>query len=320
MVSVVIPVYNVEQYIEKSLLSAINQTYGEIEILLIDDRGSDNSMAIVESILKDYPTKNIKIVRHEKNRGLSAARNTGISYSTGKYVYFMDSDDIISPNCIECLVNVANKYNADFVDGNVRVIGGKSTLFTPYEGIKYIHNSLPEMFFRGALHPSAWNKLLSRQFLITQDIKFVEGLIYEDVLFVLELCKHANIICTIDSYTYDYIIRSGSITTTINENNIRHQYDSIIYILSQIYNYADTLSLSTMRDAAYVWALKYSFKAACRLSAMDVKPELISLYYKQLTIMNKKNKRFNLLSLVMTLPFGVFKSLFYLPYKYYKLS
>lgn len=319
-VSIIIPIYNVEKYIEKSLLSALNQTYQNVEFLLVDDMGQDCSMEIVQRIIKGYLHKDIKIIRHDKNRGLSAARNTGIIHSTGEYVYFMDSDDTISPCCIEKLVSVTNKYKADCVEGNTNVIGGKSTLFTPYEGEKCINEGKVEMFFSGALHPSAWNKLLSRKFLLKHNITFVEGLIYEDVLFVLEVCKHASKICTISTYTYDYIIRSGSITTTINENSIRRQYDSILYILNQVYNYADSLNTCVLREKIYVWALKYSFKASCRLSIMNIKSDLIPLYYKKLSNVSLRSKGCKLLSIAMKLPFIAFKILFYLPYKYYKLS
>ena len=105
-ITIVIPVYNVAPYIKDCLASVMKQTYkGEIECLLIDDCGTDNSMGVVSQVLKDYSGKiDFRIYRHKYNRGLSAARNTGIEHATGEYIYFLDSDDEITSDCMEKLV------------------------------------------------------------------------------------------------------------------------------------------------------------------------------------------------------------------------
>lgn len=111
-ISIIIPVYNVAQYIEECLNSVIAQTYmGDMECLIVDDCGTDDSIAIAKRIIQDYQG-NIKfqILYHEHNRGLSAARNTGIEASTGDYLYFLDSDDSIIPECLELMVEILEKY------------------------------------------------------------------------------------------------------------------------------------------------------------------------------------------------------------------
>jgi glycosyltransferase involved in cell wall biosynthesis len=101
------PIYNVEQYIERALLSALNQTYQNLEILIVDDLGHDNSMNIVYQLKHTHPRGNcIRIITHKKNLGLGGTRNTAIESAQGKYLYFMDSDDAIVPDCIETLYNI----------------------------------------------------------------------------------------------------------------------------------------------------------------------------------------------------------------------
>lgn len=111
-VSVIIPVYNVEPYIAACIQTVMRQTYqGELECILVDDCGTDNSMEIAEKLISDYQGPiEFRILHHEHNRGLSAARNTGTAASKGDYIYFLDSDDEISPNCIELMANVVLKH------------------------------------------------------------------------------------------------------------------------------------------------------------------------------------------------------------------
>ena len=114
------PIYNVEQYIERALLSALNQTYQNLEILIVDDLGHDNSMDIVYQLKSTHPRGNcIRIITHKKNLGLGGTRNTAIESSQGKYLYFMDSDDAIVPDCIETLYNIISQEKVDFVAAGI---------------------------------------------------------------------------------------------------------------------------------------------------------------------------------------------------------
>jgi glycosyltransferase involved in cell wall biosynthesis len=123
-VPIIIPVYNFESYIERCLLSALNQTYQNIEIILVDDCGQDNSMSVARRVAENHPNGHkIIFLKHEQNRGLSATRNTGINAATGDYVYFFDSDDEITLDCIETLVKPLEKQKFNIVIGNYRVTG-----------------------------------------------------------------------------------------------------------------------------------------------------------------------------------------------------
>ena len=116
-ISIIIPVYNVEQYIEECLLSVANQTMTEgIECIIVDDCGPDNSAAIAKRFVDSYQGDiRFTFIQRENNGGLSAARNTGIEAATGEYIYFLDSDDFIVPECIKTLYSIAIAYNADVV-------------------------------------------------------------------------------------------------------------------------------------------------------------------------------------------------------------
>ena len=106
-VSIIIPVYNVAPYIIRCLDSIYNQSYPNLEVIIIDDCGTDNSMAIIDSYLTSDQHDITRIIHHHKNQGLSIARNTGINNANGEYLYFIDSDDYITSNCIKTLAELA---------------------------------------------------------------------------------------------------------------------------------------------------------------------------------------------------------------------
>ena len=131
-ISIIVPVYNVEEYIEDCLRSITAQTYkGEVECIIVDDCTPDSSCTIIEKFISKYAGNiQFKLLHHEKNRGLSAARNTGIDATTGEYIYFLDSDDEITPNCIELLAEPLKKEKYDFVIGDYKTVGSE-TKFPP---------------------------------------------------------------------------------------------------------------------------------------------------------------------------------------------
>lgn len=222
-VSVIIPVYNVAGYVGDCLISVFNQTYNDIEIVIIDDCATDNSMQVVEEVVKkaDAATRNkIKIVRHDHNRGLSAARNTGIRECTGDNVYFLDSDDEITPDCIEKLVTYQQETNADIVVGGYKLINGKSdfiypTLRTTSCFIGNNKNIIKE-YMRGRIYMMAWNKLVCKKILTDNDLFFKDGLIHEDDLWSFRCACCINRIAIVTAETYIYKIRPGSIMDAVH--------------------------------------------------------------------------------------------------------
>lgn len=220
-VSLVIPIYNVEQYIENCLLSIEQQTFADFEVILVDDCGTDISLAIVNDFIRKSPIGGkMKVLHHEHNRGLSAARNTGTSVASGEYVYYLDSDDTITPDCLETLVHVAEETKANMVVGNINVIGDASFIpqLSCIEGknLYLIESDNFHQYLSGIYYMMAWNKLVRKSFLDENKISFVEGLIHEDCAWSFSVACRVSSVAIINRKTYNYLVRSNSIQTDTN--------------------------------------------------------------------------------------------------------
>lgn len=221
-VSIIIPIYNVQDYIINCLDSISRQTYQDIECLLVDDCGSDNSVYLAENYIKHY-TGNIHfiILHNNKNLGLSGARNTGIKAATGEYIFFLDSDDMITYDCIDSLLHLANKYPfADFIQGNILGEDGKPS---PHA----FNNTIPEFcddkiqledLMLHCVITSAWNRLIKRSLIVEYQLFFPEGLLHEDMFWIYNLSKYVTAAAFTTKGTYIYTIHEGSIMTSISNN------------------------------------------------------------------------------------------------------
>ena len=236
-VSVIIPVYNVEPYIERCLESVANQTYSDIECILVDDCGNDNSMEIANRFIDKYNGPvDFVVAHHQKNKRVSASRNTGIKSSKGDYVFFLDSDDAITPRCIELLISLANKYpTADFIQGNT--VHGKDCVPN-----YYFSNNVPEFVDNKQLlyqvifskaNMSTWNRLVRRSFLIDNLLSFHEGIVHEDDCWLYFMAKYAKSAAFTNQGTYLYYMNSNSIMTSCSKSSFRKRLDSC-YVISNI--------------------------------------------------------------------------------------
>lgn len=230
-VSIIIPVYNVAEYIESCLWSVANQTYKNIEVLLIDDCGTDSSMQIVTEFIEKFSLQNqFVICKHKQNRGLSAARNTGIINSSGDYLFFLDSDDEITFDCVEKLVSTLNgKTNINFVIGNYKVNGnGCFPALKMKDSVLENNNFILQSYLNKEWYEMAWNKLINKDFIIQNDLFFKEGLVHEDSLWSFMLACTAISMIVITDTTYIYRIRSGSI---MDKSDWQIRVDNYIKIL-----------------------------------------------------------------------------------------
>lgn len=218
LISIVIPIYNVGQYIIKCLDSVFSQTFSNIEVILVDDCGTDNSMELVREYLSEHHMPQVRIIVHEKNRGLSAARNTGLENAKGDYVYFLDSDDCITDDCIEVLVKALGEREYDVVMADYRLVGMEcdcSDLKLPQGGL--VGNSaVLGAYAKGLWYVMAWNKLCRREFLIDNDLFFDEGYLHEDVIWNFKLACKAESLYVAHRKTYNYLVRSSSIMTSMS--------------------------------------------------------------------------------------------------------
>ncbi len=243
-ISIIIPVYNVEPYIERCLLSALNQTYENTEIILIDDKGMDHSIDIAKDIVSMHPNKEkVKFIYHEFNEGLSSARNSGIKASNGEYIYLLDSDDEMTSDCLEKLVEPAILHNSDFIIGNYEVIG--SDVIMPSldmdEGTLFSNRDVLQNFLRSKWYVMAVNKLVKKKLIDDKQIFFEEGIIHEDELWSFMLACQASSMSVVNATTYKYHIRESSIMGNINSNvntiNLRRSIDSKVSIISLMRDY-----------------------------------------------------------------------------------
>lgn len=170
LVSIIMPVWGVERYIERSLCSVMNQTYGNLEIILIDDCSTDNSIKIAKNYLLRHSYFNFRIYRHESNKGQGAARNTGLNVANGEFIFFMDSDDEIVPNCIESLINAMSNSNADIVTGNRDILDDRTKELLSTRGGAYREEvvlTTIEGIQAYGVQGEMWNKLIKKVFLLT---------------------------------------------------------------------------------------------------------------------------------------------------------
>jgi len=243
-VSIVIPVYNVSQYIRRCIDSVIAQDYTDvIECILIDDCGTDNSIEIAEQIISDYKGHiEFKILHHSQNKGLSAARNTGIEAATGDYLFFIDSDDSITPNCISLLVEEVKKHpDVELVQGYTVSIPDRSLFHTErYANLGYIDDNAwvrKECFKARKRFPcNTWNKLIKTSFIKDNNLTFREGIIFEDLLWLFFVSRYLSKVSIIVEPTYYYYRNENSIMTS---SSLALRHESWIVILNEILDNLD---------------------------------------------------------------------------------
>lgn len=235
-ISIIIPVYNVSAYIERCIQSVIAQTRPCFECILVDDASPDDSIAKCERLIASYqgPTRFI-ILHHEKNRGLSAARNTGFDAAAGDYIFYLDSDDAITPDCLEKLsAPIERDRSIEMVMGNYEEIADGHPL------LEKGHKFLPERdivskeenrryFFSDSGYPiMAWNKLIKKRFLESNDLRFSEGLLFEDNPWAFYMMKHLSHVYIVPDITLLHYVRPRSITTGANKETYAH-FHAIIF-------------------------------------------------------------------------------------------
>lgn len=237
-ISIIIPVYNVAPYIKRCLDSVAAQTYaGNMECILIDDCGTDDSVRIARQWIEDYTGKiHFAIFSHSINQGLSAARNTGIEVASGDYIYFLDSDDAITPDCIKILTDLAVKYpDADYVLGNT--VKGSQELMSHHfrtEAPACVdeRSQIDYMLFSATID-TAWNRLIKRYFIIRHGLLFPVGIVHEDVYWLFFLAKHTQEAAFTNEGTYYYYRNEQSIINS--KATLRHRVDSYKVIVDAFF-------------------------------------------------------------------------------------
>lgn len=218
MISIIVPVYKVENELRKCVESLINQTYKNIEIILVDDESPDSCPQMCDEFARQ--DRRVKVI-HKKNGGLSDARNYGLKAAQGEYVLFVDSDDYIELDSCERFIEAIPFDGVDVVVSNAVQIGlcNEKIEHTQlkenhiYTGSDYIKISAPvEEWF-----PPAWLNLYNRKFLLDNDLFFVKGRIHEDVEILPRVFLNAQRVAYLNYAFYNYVVRTGSIMTSIKK-------------------------------------------------------------------------------------------------------
>lgn len=213
-ISVIVPVYNVEKYLNRCIDSLISQTYSNLEIILIDDGSSDKSGEICDA----YAQGNDRIkVLHQENKGLPGARNSGVEIATGDYIGFVDSDDFVELDMYKYLIELAKKNDADIACCGVKRIfdGGRRVEKSSYHddiAIMDREQAFEEYQLYNSIGPAAWNKIFKKE--LFQDLKFRNYKRLEDSWVVCQCISKASKLAYEPYYGYNYMIRNNSITHT----------------------------------------------------------------------------------------------------------
>ena len=233
LISIIIPVYKVEKYLEKCIQSLINQTYENLQIILVDDGSPDNCGKICD----EYAQKDHRIeVIHKSNGGLSDARNKGLEIAKGEYIGFIDSDDYIESDMYEVLYNLLKQYNADVSICNFYTVSqGKIAIKNAENGIKEYNRIeiLKEVLLDNNIQSYAWNKLYKKE--LFDEIKYPVGKKYEDIGTTFYLLEKCNKVVVTGKPEYYYINRQDSIVNNVTETTIT----DYIELIMQRYDYIE---------------------------------------------------------------------------------
>lgn len=285
LISIVVPVYNVEKYIHECLESILNQSYKNIEVIIVNDGTLDNSIAKIEDLLKDKRTRLISQV----NQGLSAARNTGIKAALGEYISFIDSDDKVKSSFIETLYDKANETNADIVRGSFRNFDGNipegwitDFNISPSRGTEALR-----YFLNNNVSFVVWSSLYRTTFLRENRLEFTEGILLEDGDFTTRSYINANVVATSDAPNYYYRVRPGSILTS---NNAQRMSQSESKVIQNFINWYESITnheikllieqsiYAFMRDWTRVLVknkVKFSAHNSCYVAAKKITKDVL---------------------------------------------
>lgn len=222
-ISIIVPVYNVEPYIEACIRSVMQQSYeGDIECIIVDDCGTDKSMSIVERLINETNCAILfKVVRHDVNRGLSAARNTGMAVAKGDYFFFLDSDDALTSDCIRQLSEPLKNIWYDLVVGDLIIDGGDETsarLKLKLSDNTILHKKEIIKNSRKNWNSMAQNKMYRAQFIRSSNLTFLEGLVHEDDLWSFQVACLAESLYVVRKPTYIYRIKQNGIIATTKQS------------------------------------------------------------------------------------------------------
>lgn len=314
LISIVVPVYNVERYLKKCIESLLNQSYKEIEIILVDDGSLDNSSKICDEFSNN--DKRVKVI-HKENGGLSDARNVGIESARGQYITFVDSDDFVAYDYIEYLYNMLDKYKSDMSICNLARINENQLIRNDNNGKIYLKNveqTFEMLLYADVVDVSACGKLFKTK--VFEDIKFPIGKAYEDTAIMYKLISKCEKISIGTLKKYFYIRRKGSIS---NQKFNQKEFDYLHFTDEMLkYLYINYSSLFEGIKRYYFYSRIRLLRILCEDSNKNI--EFTEKIVNEINLVSKdimKNRKvpvrdkFAIISLKFGLPFFKISWFFY---------
>lgn len=271
LISVIVPVYNIEKYLPRCIDSILNQTYEKWEAIFINDGSTDNSLKILEEYKKR--DERIKII-DKKNAGSGAARNDGIESSKGEYIAFLDSDDWYEKNFLEKLYNNLIENNSDVVMCNPKMTYdniSKNKKINTYFFKNIELNKNPEEILGILAMPVVWNKLYKKEIIIKNEIKFPNYSFCEDVEFLYKIFLYVDKVSKIEDDLYNYYQREDSVTKKIKEEYIEQLYQ----VLKNIENYIKNNFNSSKLEIFYLYKIQFIYSVSLTLLVRSDNNEIL---------------------------------------------
>ena len=239
LVSIIIPAYNAQDWIERCLVSCLNKSYQNIEIIVINDWSTDNTA----NILEKFNVNKLKIF-HEKNSGVAIARRKGLDYSRGEYIFFLDSDDFINESALEILVTKIDNYNADVVIAQAKHLKKKSTFTSSFK----IEIDPLYSFLNGSLPRTLWPLLFKRS-VIEKNLIPSQYTVSEDYVIMSKIYTLPIKIVVVNDCLYNYVKHTGSVTANITPQKYNDHYKAHHYIEKQLFEtLSDKYKISFIRN------------------------------------------------------------------------
>lgn len=265
--SIIIPIYNVENYIDDCLNSILSQNIKECEILLIDDGSTDSSKEICDNYAKKY--ENIKVY-HVKNRGVSAARNYGIKKSNSNWIWFIDGDDIIAGDAINYIMQSISIFDMDIlIFGYTRFVEKLQYKVGNNDCMTITKNQAMHTLFEDKYSDFLWNKVFRSN--LFENIKFPDGRIYEDMAVIYKLYDQATNIILTDKKLYGYRIRENSYTNKFQNTRNIHDAATARYEMFTFLNKKYSINLDKLRLETMISIVSYLHRTPLNVKDNEIK-------------------------------------------------
>lgn len=231
-ISVIIPIYKVEAYIERCVISLMEQTFQEVEYIFVDDFSPDNSIGVLEKVVARYPNRiaQVQIVRHEKNKGLPAARNTGLAVAQGEYIYHCDSDDYVENDLLEKMYSAAKEKEADYVWCDYYLTFEKNERYMKQPAYSDVREALIGVL-SGQMKYNVWNKLVKRKIYTNNNIQFPEGKGMGEDMTMIKLLACAEKVLRVSEPLYHYVrLRTEAFTHEWKDSHLKSLIDNTVSV------------------------------------------------------------------------------------------